>query len=392
MSRTFHLLTECECFTKHSWGQLSYWVGNVVQSESGSTVLAVSSDNTWQIDQERIRIVKGLAAYSMLHYGGGYLLPRQLAAPFLRQIFGSALQDLQAGDTVWVHDRPEFALAIAQLVRDKGARLVLHMHHAQLVASYKKLLRACKADCYVFNSEAVRHEALLQAPGLERTAVISGGLDSRAFHPKPSHDATLQIQPRPEPVNVVFSAHLARPNDLGVFLEAMELLKEWQIPVNGTVIGGTNTDRTQEFQVVDRRMQTPPNVSFQSFSSSTDLGKMLRASELFCVPSTWHETAPLSMLEAMACGLPIVSAEQGSLYTPSPDGPSIFAMPKAAERLAQTIKELVEDSAAREQLASKTYKTYTSKLMWESTRAAYRSLLNSSFTEGISLSVPLSHA
>jgi len=73
--------------------------------------------------------------------------------------------------------------------------------------------------------------------------------------------------------------------------------------------------------------------------------------------------------------LPVIATESGPFPEENAGAPGILVVPNAAERLAQTIQGLVEDSSARQNLANLAYTTYTTKFMWFSIRASYRSVL-----------------
>lgn len=395
MSRTFHVLTESEPFTKGG-GSLARWVANVVRSDQESIILAPSSDGSLAFDSNRVRIVRALSSYRVTYRAIGHFLPNWLVTQFLSRILSKSLIDIQAGDTVWIHDRPEFALAIAPLVQRAGARLFLHLHSAQLLTAYAGLLRATKADCYIFNNQVIERQARLKFPGMGRTAVLSAGLDPNAFHPAAKFASTTNSLDDPQKLaTVVFSAYLAREDDLQVFLEAMEILRTRQVAVCGVVIGGPNlkSRETSPYQP-ERRITVPSNVSFETYDSPTALGKKLRASELFCVPSSWHKSASLYMLEALACGLPVVATQSADFSKETAGAPGILVVPNAAERLAQTVQQLVEDSSARHLLANMAYSTYIGKYMWYATQASYRSVLASSTLAAspVQLSTELIHA
>ena len=377
MSRTFHLLTELDSFSQRSHEDLARWVANVIEADKDTTVLAPSSDGTWSSDPNRVRTVKGLTTYRAIYQAAGSFLPRPMLTPYLKRILTIALHDLQPGDTVWIHNRPEFALALAPFIKQTGARVFLHLHSRQLLLAYEGILKQLQVDCYVFNSSLVEQEALQKFPILGKTAVMSSGLDSREFHPSAKR-AIISRSPgyKVERANVVFSAYLARENDLQVFLEAMAILKARQVPVSATIIGGPKSTKQAEIPTqLNRRLKIPLNVSFEDFDSPAALGKKLRASEMFCAPSSWHKSASLYMLEALACGLPVIATEGGPFPEENAGAPGILVVPNAAERLAQTIQGLVEDSSARQNLANLAYTTYTTKFMWFSIRASYRSIL-----------------
>ena len=275
MSRTFHVLTESECFANCSNNTPSRWVANIAQTDSESIVLAPSSDGSWPFPENRLHIVQGLSTYRSIYHAGGYLLPRVLLALYLRRVLSATLQDLQPRDTVWIHDRPEFAEAIEPFVHQAGARLFLHLHNTHLLSVYESLLQVSKADCHVFDSQTVEREAHRKFLSLGKSAVVSGGLDPQEFHPSEKQAIRSRSVDIPgQHATVIFSAYLAREADLQVFLDAMDILMKRGVPINAKIIGGPNPTATKSYpNLIDRRLHTPFNVAFVTFDSSAQLAK-----------------------------------------------------------------------------------------------------------------------
>jgi len=363
MTRTFHLLTESEPFTKSAPFGLARWAANVLRSEEDTFVLAASSDDSLGFDPARIRIVKGLQTYKTFHQSGGNLLPWKLMTPMLERVLAGALQDLRPGDTVWIHDRPEFAAALAPFVQQRGARIFLHLHTSQLMHAYSSVLRGLQVDRFVFNNKIAVREFHQHFPRQGSTEVVTSGLDGTAFHPAARTANPSSAHPQ-QPVTIVFSARLAHQHDLQTFLEAMETLHTRNVPVKGVVIGGHALHE-----------KAPANVTFEPYDSPAALGNRLRQCDLFCIPSVGNQTAALHMIEALACGLPVVATEDTGIREAIGATPGVLQVPNRSDRLAQTFQQLVEDPAQRQHLARAATQTYAREFMWSATRADYRSAL-----------------
>jgi glycosyltransferase involved in cell wall biosynthesis len=67
--------------------------------------------------------------------------------------------------------------------------------------------------------------------------------------------------------------------------------------------------------------------------------------EVFCLPS-WWEAMPLSVLEAMASGLPVVATDVGEVSRVVTDGcHGVVAPPRAPDQLAEALRRVIEDPA-----------------------------------------------
>ena len=88
----------------------------------------------------------------------------------------------------------------------------------------------------------------------------------------------------------------------------------------------------------------------------SDMVPFLRSLDGFVLCSA-HEAAPLALLEAMACGVPVVATEVGGvphlLGADRPDGPAgILVPPRDPGRLATELARLACDAALRKELAA----------------------------------------
>jgi len=93
-------------------------------------------------------------------------------------------------------------------------------------------------------------------------------------------------------------------------------------------------------------------VEFQS-SISRDrlLGEYQRAS-IFCAPSNWDDPFPLTILEAMACGVPVVASRRGGI----PEGGAeqiLYFSPPNVEELAERLAFYLKDAQTRAQWGAK---------------------------------------
>jgi glycosyltransferase involved in cell wall biosynthesis len=98
----------------------------------------------------------------------------------------------------------------------------------------------------------------------------------------------------------------------------------------------------------------------------SDIPYLLKSSDIFVLSSLW-EGLPLSVLEAMAAGLPIISTDVGGVKDIVKDN-GILVESDNAEKLYEAIIKLVKNSALREEMGKKSLeyaKQYDSSIMAE---------------------------
>jgi glycosyltransferase involved in cell wall biosynthesis len=85
-----------------------------------------------------------------------------------------------------------------------------------------------------------------------------------------------------------------------------------------------------------------------------DVAAWLQAFDVFCLPSYANEGVPQALMQAMACGLPVVTTPVGSIGEIVTDGDTgLLVRPEDAQALRGAIERLIEDPAARRSLGDR---------------------------------------
>jgi glycosyltransferase involved in cell wall biosynthesis len=156
---------------------------------------------------------------------------------------------------------------------------------------------------------------------------------------------------------------------------AARLLDAGRLPGRVAIIG--NGPIEDEVRAEIDRLGVEPEVAWFPYRGS--VGPYLAALDLFVLPSAW-EALPLSLLEAMSCGLPIVATAVGGTPEAVTDGLTGRVVPHGDEpALAHALHELMSDSEAREAMGSAGRTRYEARFrlerMVDETAALYRELL-----------------
>ena len=82
-----------------------------------------------------------------------------------------------------------------------------------------------------------------------------------------------------------------------------------------------------------------------------DIPDLMKAADVFVLPSYYMEGLPVSILEAMACGKPVVTTRHKGCEDAVVDGETAFLVPvKQPAQLAEKILTLLSDSGMRERM------------------------------------------
>ena len=181
----------------------------------------------------------------------------------------------------------------------------------------------------------------LSALGVERERihVLRNGVDLELFHPEGRDEvrADLDLR-RPTLLSVgnllAFKGH-------GVVIEALSLLQEYEL-----VIAGDGPDRAA-FEALARECGVSGRVRFVGSLSQQDLRRYYCAADALVLASS-REGWPNVLLEAMACGTPVIATEVGGVpeIVTSRNGGTVVKE-RSAPALARAVRELLAQPPER---------------------------------------------
>lgn len=121
-----------------------------------------------------------------------------------------------------------------------------------------------------------------------------------------------------------------------------------------------------------------PSAEFTGHLTGADLEAKLREASVIVVPSEWHENNPLSVLEAMAYGKPIVASDIGGIPELVRHGQTgLLFEPKNTQQLSSHIRTLLGDPDLRRKFGNEARKVAETEYSLERHGAALISLYES---------------
>jgi glycosyltransferase involved in cell wall biosynthesis len=173
-----------------------------------------------------------------------------------------------------------------------------------------------------------------------QVAVIPNGVDTQRFAPVPdvaSIRRELEISATDPVVGIVAALRPEKNHEL--FLRMAHRVVR-QLPAAQFLIVGEGPCRDRLEQLA-RDLEIVPNVRF--LGSRDDIPRLLAAMDVFALTS--HiEANPVSILEAMSVGRPIVATNVGSIHESVAEGETGFLVPAGDEtRLADRVLQLLHD-------------------------------------------------
>ena len=172
--------------------------------------------------------------------------------------------------------------------------------------------------------------------------IIPIGVDTALF-------TTRSAEPSAPPYRLLHVASLNAVKDQNTLLRAFNTLCQRGVNVTLDIVGEDTLDGRLQLQTQELGIES--RVTFHGFLTSDALVPLYHSAHLFVLTSL-HEAAGVVLLEAAACGVPIVGSSVGYLSDWSPERAD--AVPAGSpERLADAIARLLCDEARRAGLAER---------------------------------------
>lgn len=186
----------------------------------------------------------------------------------------------------------------------------------------------------------------LDVVGADRVPVISMGVDTDRFSPPPSH----HVGSAGGPLRIATVARLALTKGHRYALDAVARLGTDGMDVR-YVIAGDGPERPDIEAAISAR-NLSGRVSLIGSIGEDQVLRLLRDSDVFLLPSFGlGEAAPVSVMEAMACGLSVVCTHIGGTPDMIADGVSGYLVPQRdSEAIAGRIADLIADPTSRRRM------------------------------------------
>lgn len=202
-----------------------------------------------------------------------------------------------------------------------------------------------------------------------RTHLIeSVGVDAERFSPQPPPTGT--------PI-ILLAARMLWDKGVGVLVEAARLLRP-RLPVRVALVG--SPDPGNPASIPEETLQAwEAEGVVEWWGFRPDMAAVYHESHIVALPSMYAEGVPTTLVEAAACGLPVVTTAIPGCQDFVVDGVNGFVVPPGdAEALAAALEKLASDAELRARMGAagraRVLAHYTAPQVNAATQAVYRSV------------------
>lgn len=226
---------------------------------------------------------------------------------------------------------------------------------------WKKLVMASsrRLDKIIFISSDIRKELIENQYPLEKLVYIANSVDTDRFKPPEKHENLGSN-------DFLFVGRLDEQKGLDYLIKAMDIIKSKESNVRLFIVG--DGQLRNHLEELCKKLELENHIVFVGFTH--DVLRYYQSAKIFVLPSL-SEGLPLSLLEAMSCGLPVVATIVGgnaeivdpnlktkevvSDYHIGENG--VLVNPEDIEGLAKAILKLLKDEELAKRLGKRARKT-----------------------------------
>ena len=266
-------------------------------------------------------------------------------------------------------------VAAAWLARELRVPLIAKVHGSDInllargVWRWRLMVQALQqAEHLVAVSQGLKDRLLALGLDANRIHVVPNGVDVTRFRPLDQQSCRRQLGLPPDRRRIVFIGHLVPVKGLDVLLEALKRVPD---DVKLSLVGEGAGKPALEARL--RANGLGSRVDFAGARGHEEIPLWMNAADVVCLPSR-SEGCPNVVLEALACGTPVVATRVGAIPDLIQDGRSgLLVHPEDAHGLAQALTRSLDQSWSLEHIRGR-----VAERSWRRTAEALLELLASS--------------
>jgi glycosyltransferase involved in cell wall biosynthesis len=224
-----------------------------------------------------------------------------------------------------------------------GVGLIARCVRAGVLGGYRFALRHPRMRLIVQNRDHQRLFANRRWIRAADVVVVPGsGVDLRRFVPRPT--------PRCGAVRIVLASRLLYTKGVGDFVAAARLLKQRGLDVRCVLVGEPDPDNPASIPAtVLQRWHTEGVIEY--CGRQEEMPRVFADTDIVCLPTYYGEGIPKVLVEAAACGLPIVTTDWPGCREVVAHGHNGLLVPiRNPEALAAALETLARDAALRQEM------------------------------------------
>lgn len=220
-------------------------------------------------------------------------------------------------DYIVVENRPNY---VKRINKKNSSKIVLHMHNEHLTSEqdYKEVVDICNSIIVV--SEYIK-KRIIDKYNVDsnKIKVLHNGINTNKFC-KSSLDDRLSLRKKfrlnEEDFVVLFSGRLSKEKGVLELIKSFEKIDK-NINIKLLIVGAKWFGKNVKDEFIENLAKVAKGMEdriiFTGYIDYNEVSKIYSMADIAVLPSIWDDPLPLTVLECMSVGLPIISTISGGI-------------------------------------------------------------------------------
>ncbi len=258
-----------------------------------------------------------------------------------------AIKALIKRDYDYIYVSKPFDIPIALIASYySGSKAIFGSGGTEFFPGYKYLAK--KID-YFFASSKFNASQIERYCGV-RPKVLPNGINTEVFKPQnPDVELKNSLKITDNEFVIISACRLVGWKGIQYAIKAIGMLIKKGYPIKYLIIG--DGEYKKELQTIVITLKMENNIIFLGSINNSELPVYYSIADIAVFPSIADETFGISIAEAMACGVPVVSTTVGGIPEVVTEGTGFLVPPKDEDAIAGKIKILISNNKIKEDMS-----------------------------------------
>lgn len=192
-------------------------------------------------------------------------------------------------------------------------------------------------------------------------SVLRNGIDEEKFNVRLTEEKREQLKNKynikKDDKVLLFTGRIVKEKGVKELITALKQVnyKNYKLLIVGAALNDLNAKTPYELEIGELVKDMKDKVIFTGFIKYTEIPQLYHLADIAVLPSTWDDPAPLTIIESLLCGLPIITTVSGGIPEYATDGSAILVERDSnlVENLAKEIEALLLDEGKRKEMSKK---------------------------------------
>lgn len=181
---------------------------------------------------------------------------------------------------------------------------------------------------------------------IDKFVVLRNCIDAKRFSGKISNEEKESIKKKygiaPNDKILIFTGRITPEKGVKELIESLKYVKykNYKLLVLGSALNELKTKTKYQEQIEDEVKKISDKVIFTGFIKYDEINTYYALADIAVLPSIWNDPAPLTIIESLMSGLPIITTNSGGIPEYATDGSAIILQNN--EKIVQNLSENID--------------------------------------------------